>query len=123
MHVGDISRRYGGFFYKASNPSDPEPDHEQHRKGIEADIRYVRKNNAEGSLNLMTEIAAYDSVKTHWLIHQFQDLPDIYKIIVDPLCGLPEDGVILHDTGDTPAQRVHKDHFHVWIVDPDGEGN
>ncbi len=115
----DISRRGGGFFYNSADPSSPVPDHKQHRKGIEADIRYIRTNNAEGLLNLITEIAAYDSVKTHWLIHQFQDLPDIYEIIVDPLCGLPEDGVIMHDTVD----RVHKDHFHVWIKDPDGEGN
>ncbi|SRR6266487_470041 len=124
MQVGDLSLKSGGFFGGRCLPN-----HDSHRNGVDADIRYLRKDHLEGPLNICTEAANYDTVATIQLLNSFLDaeMPTdanahIEAIFVDMDCvGIPAKTVtgrtlLFHDPN-------HQDHFHVRIQDPDGPYN
>ncbi len=129
MQVGDLSLKLGDLF--PGQPGVPGCDqaHTYHRQGVDVDIRYVRKDSLEGSLDICEQAANYDTTATAWLIESLLTAESrsnanarIDSIFVDLDCwGLPDtttagEKFIFHVAG-------HRNHFHVRIVDPDGPFN
>ena len=124
MQTGDMSLRTGGLFATCGDP------HSWHRNGLDVDVRYVRKNGAEGALDICdpNQNAAYDTSATLKLfaaiVVENGDSTDgkawVDMILADTTClgfvNDPKDPYIVHDSG-------HRDHFHVRIRDPDGPNN
>lgn len=92
-------------------------DHSCHQNGLEVDIRYVRNDGLDTSLNIAeSDSVYYNPAATSFLMNRLIDHADIEVILYDSvhagILGWP----LLHWPG-------HSDHFHVRIEDPDGTGN
>src|SRR6266550_4408244 len=110
----------------------PGYDHSGYRgcDGVDIDVRYLRKNGAEGPLDICdpNQAGAYDTTATLNLfaaiVVENGDSTDgkawVDMILADTTClgfvNAPNDPYIVHDTS-------HRDHFHVRIRDPDGPNN
>lgn len=112
--AGDLSREGGGLFV----------GHVGHQNGREADLRYVRRGGAAQdtlSLDLRSEPAQLDTNETIRLWNCLHSSPRVEYLIIDSVYFR---GFILNDPKlrfDT--SRVHANHFHARILDPDGDNN
>ncbi|MBI1807317.1 MAG: penicillin-insensitive murein endopeptidase [Ignavibacteria bacterium] len=125
--VGDMSLQGGGETL----------DHAAHENGIDVDIRYVRATNGsngtlEDNLSVQDEPSGYDQTLTTELIGYFLESSNVGLIILDPATNITDDtyaysnGRIKVDWNtqeNHPTTRVHANHFHVRIIDPDGTSN
>ena len=103
VQTGDMSLRTGGYW----------PDHPaSHQNGRDVDIRYLRKNGAEGPLDLAAGVASLDSAKTRDLIGLFVARPNVTLVLIDSRSSYPCGGKV-------DCVLDHTDHFHVRIADPD----
>ena len=104
VQTGDMSKKDGGSF----------PPHTSHQNGLDVDIRYLRKNNAEGPLAFPGDQTSFDSVKTFLLLNLFKNRSDVVLILVDSRTKYPALGKVQYD------DVGHYHHFHIRIADPDG---
>ncbi len=113
--VGDLSwgdayyESFGGYIWP----------HVCHQNGLEVDIRYVRNDTFEVSLDIAdsTQWQYFDEEKTGKLIDFLIGHANVHYIYIDTLhTSIRRSGITYHRGG-------HSDHFHVKIVDPDGTGN
>ena len=88
-------------------------DHGSHENGRDVDIRYLRNNQTEGPVSI-GETGLFSRALS-------QELIDLFLLY--------EDEITLIYVGDTQftgsrldfsEQNGHQDHFHVRIIDPDG---
>jgi len=92
-------------------------DHASHQNGLDVDLRYLRIDDHELSLNIATNPDKYDVTATIALINTLLMYCDIDLIYVDTVhAGIRVSDPIKHWPG-------HQDHFHVRILDPDGTMN
>ena len=105
--VGDMSLRNGGKW----------DDHSSHKNGLDVDVRYVRKDHMDTTLNIRIQPSLYDSSATLSLMRYMVDNGSVQLIILSPYAGIIGNGVIADTTG------AHDNHFHVRIFDPDGTQN
>lgn len=105
--VGDLSLRYGG----------PWPDHSSHQNGLDVDIRYVRNDDLDTTLNIAEiDSVYYDLRATIILMNCLVDNGNIQVIFHDSVHSHVVGGPLMHWPG-------HSTHFHVRIEDPDGTSN
>ncbi len=104
------------------------PDHTQHQKGLEVDLRYIRNDNSSGICDLYLEPgdpdglanpADYSSSRTQDLVDIIASMPQVYTIIVHQNTNLRPDSKVTVDAN----INKHTDHMHVWLNDPDGASN
>lgn len=102
MGVGDLSIRGGG----------PFPPHRSHQNGLDADLRYVRRDRKHIPLDLRFEPEAYDLPATKTVFEAFFEVCNVEVMFVDTdRIGFTVDGQetrIIHVGG-------HSNHFHVRI--------
>ncbi len=127
MGIGDLSLTVGG------NTS----DHRTHENGRDVDIRYTRVDNAgvpdERPLNVQYYSSEMHHTRQIEMFQYFLDDPRVQIIYIDPNTGITYNnfpngrdpsGVLRiawdWDTKENSTERVHSDHFHVLIYDPDG---
>lgn len=125
MGLGNISLQNGG----------NTPEHAGHENGTEIDIRYVRRTPSGGTyeapLSVETHPLDYDQSRTTELVGLFLLNHNVSRIFVDPNTNISNstytyaNGRITVDLTirQSDGRRVHSDHFHVQITDPDGTGN
>ena len=92
--------------------------HSCHENGLEVDVRYMRNDATEAPLNLSTQSTYYDKTLTIAVLQAFVDTGVVDLIYVDPAADITSvdvPGVVVDKTG------VHVDHFHVRLLDPDGD--
>lgn len=100
--IGDISLRRGGAF----------PPHSSHQNGLDADLRYVRKDRDNVPLDLRFQADEYDAQATKVVFEAFFLLCPVEVIFVDidrlgfALSG--REGQLVHVNG-------HSNHFHVRV--------
>jgi hypothetical protein len=86
--------------------------HNSHQNGLDVDVRYVKKNGAEGSFNFDTDDKdlLYDGPATQDLVDAFvaEGATDVFADERAELNGVQE-------------ISGHQHHFHVRFADPDGE--
>jgi murein endopeptidase len=110
--IGDISKgdtstqQFGGEW----------TGHGSHENGLDVDVRYVRCDKSEGSLNIAANPSNYDMNLTSNLISDFIRSGRILLILVDTVNIGFDCDYFVH-------WLDHSDHFHVRIVDPDGTDN
>ncbi len=108
--VGDLSRPGGGSWL---------PDHASHQNGRDADVRYVRRDRDTLPLDLRFAGAPIDTDATiHLWNCLIQYSPWVQFIIIDSVFFgdfIERNPKLVFDTS-----RVHANHFHVRIIDPDG---
>jgi hypothetical protein len=95
--VGDISFEFGG----------DTPDHQTHERGLDVDLRPMRKANDQCSVRTNWRLAAYDRTATLALVRAIRAIaPGHVKLIYfnDP---------VLIDEGLTTWHSGHDDHLHV----------
>ena len=104
VQVGDLSLRDGG----------PFPPHAGHQNGLEADLRYVRRDRAFVPLDLRLDPQAYDPDATARLFDAMFDTCSIEFILVD----LERLGFSLSDS-DRNLRIIdaagHSNHFHIRL--------
>jgi hypothetical protein len=103
---GDMSLQNGGNW----------PPHTSHQNGLDVDVRYVRNDGEEASINIATQQELYDSHATADLMNCLIQNGNIVVIYIDEEHANLENGVLQHWPG-------HETHFHVRIEDPDGTSN
>lgn len=109
----DLSRQGGGYF----------SPHAEHQNGLDVDVRYVRHNNEEGSLNLADPVqrgSEYDSGATKELFVCFIQINTVIRILYDSIYTRITNAelrttILLHD-----PDREHANHFHVRVQNPGG---
>lgn len=116
ISVGDLSfgdastQNFGGLFLP----------HTSHQNGLDADFRYVRRDNEEEPLNIRSQSSQYDQIATSALINAIFRSGDVTLVITSPY-----DMIIWQDW--VPMQYDysgnHDNHFHIRIADPDGTDN
>ena len=104
--VGDMSLRNGGKW----------DDHSSHENGLDVDVRYVRNDNQDSSLNIADDQSHYDTAATSYLMNLFVFSASVQIILYDSVNAHLVGGPLLHWPG-------HSDHFHIRIDDPDGTNN
>jgi hypothetical protein len=100
--VGDVSFEHGG----------PIPGHETHQRGLDADIRPLRKANDQCTARTRWTYGAYDRSATRALVKAIRALtPGHVKLIYfnDPV--LISEGLTTWHTG-------HDDHLHIRFCEP-----
>lgn len=115
INVGDISK---------GNPSTQQfggawDDHAWHQNGLDLDVRYCRKDNANAPLNVRNSPQDYDTTGTARLMNTVFNNGDFALIVVSPYCGLIFENLEVR----IDTLNKHNDHFHVQIMDPDGLDN
>ena len=119
ISIGDISQQRGGAF----------PGHDAHRKGIDADIRYVI-TNSEGQLDFCSYDACdshrpgnYDEDSTRELINLFLKY-GVSSVLVDPLSNISGSkitqdgsycGTWIPLEHKCSGDRRHSNHFHIQV--------
>jgi hypothetical protein len=102
--IGNLSLQPGG-----------KTDHHSHQNGLDADIRLVRSDNKEHSLDLQIDGPANYSVDyTLSLINLFIDAGASF-IAVDPLAGIEQGDIVWIDLKEDSKThlRAHRHHMHV----------
>ncbi|MBI5235998.1 MAG: penicillin-insensitive murein endopeptidase, partial [Deltaproteobacteria bacterium] len=114
--IGDLSRRGGGYF----------SPHHEHQNGLDADVRYVRSDNAEAGLDLSVERQRrnYSQDLTLELLNLLLLYNDAITVIVDPRANAIGTTRITVDVY-RPATRTrrahlpqHYNHIHVKFPQP-----
>ena len=95
--IGDISKQPGGPFLP----------HETHQNGLNADIRYVMKNNTEARLDVRETYELFSQEYTEALINLFIQ-HGATKIIIDPETKIQQTSIIILD-----STGKHSNHIHV----------
>ncbi|MCJ7507657.1 MAG: penicillin-insensitive murein endopeptidase [candidate division Zixibacteria bacterium] len=113
--VGDIS--WGNAFTQQFGGPWP-PDHISHQDGLDVDIRYVRNDGSDTTLNLYTQPTLYDKNATFQLMKFLANNGKVTKIIVSQYARIVDGGIVIVD-----STAEHDNHFHIRIEDPDGTGN
>lgn len=121
------ARRRTGILDLSLQAGDSFPQHAEHRNGLDVDVRYVRRGGqAQDTFGLDLEANPndLDTNATRTLWNCFVESPRVEFIIIDgpyfQFFILPHPKLRFdRDTVD----RVHRNHFHVRILDPDGTGN
>lgn len=106
LGIGDLSRPGGGSF------TGPVVGHASHQNGLDADIRLVRRDGAEGPV----DASNYDRGLTQAVVDRLV-ARGASLVLIGPsldLTGPP--GVVVRWPN-------HDDHLHVRFPDPDGTGN
>ena len=109
--IGDLSLRNGGEW----------ADHESHENGRDADARYVRIGGAAQDtfpLDLRTEPGQLDTNAAIALWDCIHRSPRVEFLIIDSVYFRPL--IQNHPKLRFDTSRVHANHFHVRILDPDG---
>ena len=111
----DMSLQNGGPFTNYYSPSDT--DHVSHQNGLDVDVRYVRNDGQETSLNIAgSDSIYYDVEATATLMNYLIANANVTLIYIDTVHAHLTDNILHHWPG-------HEHHFHVRIEDPDGTGN
>lgn len=108
--VLDISKQGGG----------PFTGHASHQNGLDADIRYVLNDGVEAGLDLQTQSAAYSRQLTIELLNLLAASGQVEKVFVDPAAQITQSDVP-GTTVVVDSSGTHVNHFHVRIIDPDGD--
>jgi murein endopeptidase len=110
IDVNDLSRRPGGRFRP----------HSSHQNGLDADIRYVRKDGQDAPLDLRRNPEEYDPLATQELMRLFLKNCEVSLIFSDTgRLGFgdqeldPDREVLTYATG-------HSNHFHLRLNPPPG---
>jgi peptidoglycan hydrolase-like protein with peptidoglycan-binding domain len=102
IQFGDISRPGGGRFFNARNPSGP-PDHKGHRRGIDVDIRPIRKDRALAGTDWHNP--EYDPILTRALVELIRrKFPRAVVLFNDPK---------FINAGLTSPEAGHDNHLHL----------
>ena len=102
LGVGDISLRFGGAF----------PPHASHQNGLDADLRYVRKDRQNSPLDLRFQLDEYDAEATKVVFEAFFLLCPVDVMFVD----LDRIGFSVSGRDDQLVHvRGHSNHFHVRV--------
>ncbi len=106
LGVLDMSLRRGGHF----------PPHRNHQNGLDADVRYLRRDRRQVPLDLRTSPRQYDASATRQLMNAIVRHCDVRVIYVDlPRLGFGNRDltkpVLVHASG-------HSNHFHLSLEKP-----
>lgn len=111
INVNDLSLRSGSHF----------SPHRSHQNGLDADLRYVRRDGRSLPLDLRRDPDDYDPVATRELLSLFAERCDIEAIFVD-LDSLGFDTLSAEGSGEVLVhQPGHSNHFHLRVAPPTGE--
>lgn len=116
MQVGDMSLQNGGYF----------SPHSSHQNGIDADMRYMRKDREDG-LDIASSYERetfYDELATFTIMVNMINLCDVQYFFTDPtIVGFTNED--LYNVSDANSngnwlhyENGHTNHFHLRIINP-----
>jgi hypothetical protein len=108
INVNDLSQRPGGRFRP----------HRSHQNGLDADLRYVRKDGADAPLDLRRAPEAYDAAATQELLRLFLRHCDVALFFADVDRLGFADSDLASDRDVLAYAPGHSNHFHLRLNPP-----